>query len=65
MHDINSMIWGNAGATYYHAQLGLPDKDRAIKGLVVCYVKWLGSMKGKGSQVMRNVYGSGPLLWSG
>ena len=24
------------GATQYHAQLGLPDKGRAIKGLVVC-----------------------------
>ena len=24
------------GATYYHAQLGLPDKIRAIKGLIVC-----------------------------
>ncbi len=23
------------GATHYHAQLGLPDKDRAIKGLFV------------------------------
>ncbi len=23
-------------ATQYHAQLGLPDKGRAIKGLVVC-----------------------------
>ena len=24
------------GATQYHVQLGLPDKGRAIKGLVVC-----------------------------
>ena len=24
------------GATQYHAQLGLPDKGRVIKGLVVC-----------------------------
>ena len=24
------------GATHYHAQLGLPDRGRAIKGLVVC-----------------------------
>ena len=24
------------GATQYHAHLGLPDKGRAIKGLVVC-----------------------------
>ncbi len=28
-------------ATHYHAQLGLPDKGRANKGLVVCYA---GSM---------------------
>ena len=25
------------GATHYHAQLGLPDKGHAIKGLVVCW----------------------------
>ena len=40
MGDINSMSRGNAltqtGATQYHVQLGLPDKGRAIKGLVVC-----------------------------
>ncbi len=41
MRDINSMIRGEClspetGATQYHAQLGLPDKGRAIKGLVVC-----------------------------
>ncbi len=44
MHDINSMGRGNAltpqkGATPYHAQLRLPDKGRAIKGLVV-YDNW-------------------------
>ncbi len=33
-----------AGAIHYHAQLGLPDKDRVIKGLVVCYIVWLGSI---------------------
>ena len=38
------------GATHYHAQLGLPDKGRAIKGLVVCWCMarindlWDGSM---------------------
>ena len=32
--------------TYHHAQLGLPDKGCPIKGLVVSYVVWLGSMKG-------------------
>ncbi len=36
----NSMSGGNAlspktGVTQYHAQLGVPDKYRAIKGLVV------------------------------
>ena len=38
------MPWPQTGATHYHAQLGHPDKSRAIKGLVVCYVVWLGSM---------------------
>ncbi len=37
------MSRGNAlaqiGSSQYHAQLGLPDKGRAIKGLVVCN-KW-------------------------
>ncbi len=27
-----------------HAQIGLPNKSRSIKGLVVCYVVWLWSM---------------------
>ncbi len=30
------MPWPKTGATQYHAQLGLPDIGRAIKGLVVC-----------------------------
>ena len=30
------MPWPKTGETHYHAQLVLPDKDRAIKGLVVC-----------------------------
>ncbi len=30
------MPWLHSGATQYHAQLGLPDKGHAIKGLVVC-----------------------------
>ncbi len=29
------MPWPITGATQYHAQLGLPDKGRAIKGLVI------------------------------
>ncbi len=32
------MPWPQTGATHYHAQLGLPDKGRAIKGLVVCHI---------------------------
>ena len=34
------MPWPKTGATRYHAiaQLGLQDKDRAIKELVVCWV---------------------------
>ena len=30
------MPWFQTGATQYHAQLGIPDKGRAIKELVVC-----------------------------
>ena len=30
------MPWSQTGATQYHAQLGLPDKARATKELVVC-----------------------------
>ncbi len=30
------MPWPQTVATQYHAQLGLPDKGRAIKELVVC-----------------------------
>ena len=32
------MPWPQTGVTQYHAQLGLPDKGRAIKGLVVCNI---------------------------
>ena len=32
MHNINSM-----SSSQYHAQLRTPEKDHAIKGLVVCY----------------------------
>ncbi len=35
------MPWPQAGATHYHAQLGLLDKGRPIKGLFACYVVWL------------------------
>ncbi len=30
------MPWHKTGATQHHAQVGLTDKGRAIKGLVVC-----------------------------
>ena len=30
------MSWSKTGAMYYHAQLGLIDIYRGIKGLVVC-----------------------------
>ena len=47
MLDINSTSRGNAltpkGATHYHAHLGLLVKDHDVKGLVVCYLVWLGS----------------------
>ena len=33
---VEEMHWPQAGATHYHAQLGLTDNGRAIKGLVVC-----------------------------
>ena len=38
------MPWPQTGTTDYHAQLGHPDKGRAIKGLVVCQVELLGSI---------------------
>ena len=31
------MPWPKTGETHYHAQLGPPDKGRAIKGFVVCW----------------------------
>ncbi len=45
MSDINSTnaLVPNC-TTHYHAPLGLSDKGLAIKGLVVCYAVWLGSM---------------------
>ncbi len=38
------MPWAQAGATHYHARLGLPDKSRAIKWLVICYEVWICSL---------------------
>ncbi len=33
---VGEIPWSQTGTTHYHAQLRLPDKGRAIKGLVVC-----------------------------
>ncbi len=49
MRDIGStnrrgMPWPQIGATHYHEHVGDPDKGCAIKGLVIYYVVWLGSM---------------------
>ncbi len=30
------MSWPQTGATHYHAQLGIRDNDRAIKGFIMC-----------------------------
>ena len=44
------MPWPQTEATHYHAQLGPPDKGRAIIGLIVCWSMarindlWDGSM---------------------
>ena len=40
------MLWPQTGATQYHAQLGLPDKGRAIKGLVVWDLEPLDLLNG-------------------
>ena len=34
------MPWHKIGATYYHALLGLPDKDREIKGDWLTVMPW-------------------------
>ena len=50
MRDTNrknsGMPWPKTGATHYHTQLGLSDKGRAIKELVV-YWMLLNIMKPK------------------
>ncbi len=38
------MPWPKTGATDYFTHLGLPDKSRAIKELVVCYNRDLESL---------------------
>ena len=37
------MPWSQTGATQYHAQLGFPDKGRAMKGLIDDCLQLLGS----------------------
>ena len=36
MIKLKKMRWPKTGATYYHTQLGLPDRGRTIKGLFLC-----------------------------
>ena len=35
-YEYGGMAWPQTGATQDHAQLGFPDKARAIKELIVC-----------------------------
>ncbi len=41
------MTWPKIGPTQYHAQLGLPDKGRAVIGLVV----WKSLKTGHGNEL--------------
>ncbi len=50
--QVRGMPWPQKGATHHHKHLGPPVKGCTIKGLVVYYVVWLGSM----------IYGMG--LWT-
>ncbi len=34
--ELGGMLWPQTGASQYHAQLGLPEKGRAIRGMDVC-----------------------------
>ena len=59
------MPWPEIGATHYHVQLGLSNKGRTIKVLIVCYVVWLGSMiYGMGLWTSAVWWSAGPLLGS-
>ncbi len=72
MRNINSTKrWGclgpKTGATHYHAQLELPDKDRTIKGFVVivcCSTAKINDLWGMGLWTSAGAW-SGPLLCSG
>ena len=48
------------GATHYHKQLGILDNGRTNKGLVVCYLVRLGSMKGIGLKLCARYVGVVP-----
>ncbi len=60
--QVGRMPWPHTGRSQYHAQFWLPDNGRAIKGLVVCYVVWLESMK---EWVLGLVQGARILFWWG
>ncbi len=65
MRDINSMTMSRGHVlaqvvTHQNAQLVLPDKGRAIKGLVVCYVLQFGSMKWMGLRTYAKCVGLVP-----
>ncbi len=58
MRNINSMTiggmrWPLTSATQYHAQFGLPDKGREIKGLIVCNSWDLEPLYIKNGQALR------------
>ena len=59
MRYINSMSggipWPQTGATQYHARLGLPDKGRAIRGLVVLGSTAFGPDKRSGPRLLSTV----------
>ena len=44
--SMGGMPWPQTGATHYHVQLGLQDKDRKMKGLVIFYSWGVGLLNG-------------------
>ena len=38
VEEASGLFDPQTAATHHHAQLGLPDKSRTIKGLVVCWM---------------------------
>ncbi len=54
------MPWPQTGVTHYYAQLGPPDKDRTIKGLVVCWSMDRINDLCDGSMDKRKVHGLAP-----